>query len=186
MRNKSAEQTKEPPMTLTTTNLDSALGRIAAILQETSPAPFSADAAPTPTPGGTSPNGDLQKADLARWMYHWMNIPLITREKLVEMQAGLPAVVEMLANLNATPTIRNELQQWVAAAQQRPRSERSEGDSQAMDFMKTISREAFGEENERFVQVATAAAAVGAAAAVATVGIAAFTASYTVAKNWRV
>lgn len=162
-----------------TNSLDLAIGKIAAMLSG-SPGPVS-----TPTTTSTPPKTTLpvatipvsdpltsaQKNEIAEFVYYTMSVPPITREKLLEMEKGLPEIVNTLRNLNASPTTRSDFLQIIDAVNsQWGSAERSDSDAGLAALAESLRNEAFG-EGERIIPI------IG-------LGVACFMAGYTIAHNW--
>lgn len=183
--------TKEAGMATDNRSLEEAFARIASMLGS-SPLPATntpATAPPTTPPPPTTPattkppttptSTDApafersQREEIARQVFYSMNLPLITRETLLDMEKQLPTVIEELKSLASRPAARAEIQKSIEALKQQSRgTERDAGKREARDaaFAEMLRGDAFG-EGERFLPL------IG-------VAIAAFMAGYTVVHNW--
>jgi subtilisin family serine protease len=114
-----------------------------------------------------------EREEVARNVFYSQSMPLITREKLKQMEAELPALVEQLKSLSSRPAAMAEMQQFIQIARESGSgSDRSSGDQErAAAFGQLVRNDAFG-EGERLIPLIA-------------LGIASFMASYTVVKNWK-
>jgi Subtilase family len=160
---------KEQPRTMpSTSNLDDALGRIASILggspggappqpgsgTTSQPSPGTGYSPTTTQPppaidsgtGGGASLSDAQKAEIAQLVYYSMSLPPITREMLLQMEQGLPEIVDNLHSLNARPAMRAELLQSIESFVAAQGAERSESNSRIVALVGSLSRDAFGKD----------------------------------------
>jgi hypothetical protein len=161
--------------------MDDALTRIAAALTSGTPAGASTPTANKPAmpPADTIqpfPTEPLTREDVAEQIYYSMQVPIITDDALMKMEADLPALVSYLASLKHAPLARAGLSEKVAATMRQGTTERSDADNRKMlELAKTGSRDAFGDQGERNIAM-VGIAAMG-------VLVAAFSTGYTIGKD---
>lgn len=170
---------------MSTTDLDQAIGKLSSILStphgvpansEAPTAPPPATAAPSSPPAaGISPSTltDAQKDEIAAFVYASMSLPPISRVDRIEMEKGLPALVDTFGGLHATPTLHADyLDILDYAFSQTTTVERDSPNTAVVDFAQSLQRDAFGDSNERILPL------IG-------LGVACFMAGYTIVHNWK-
>ena len=169
---------KEIEMATDNRSLEEAFTRIASMLGASSQpgtttsvtsAPDTTDA---PASSGTATFNSPQREEIARQVFYSLNLPLITRTTLQEMERQLPTIIEELKSLQSRPAAREEIMKTIEALKQQSRSTERDVEHEDRDaaFAEMLQRDAFG-EGERIIPL------IG-------LGIAAFMASYTVSHNW--
>jgi hypothetical protein len=182
---RSIEPIKENNMPNETTTLDEALNRLATIMGGPTPQPSGTSTGTSgttgtskPAPNGSpatkpaAPAGTDQREEIAKQVFYSMGVRPITREDLIAMEAGIPALIERLKALKDQPTYKSDLQQLIGAlVNANGGTERDvNAQARATALAELISKDAFG-EGERILPL------IG-------VAIGAFMAGYTVAHNW--
>lgn len=164
--------------------LDDALNRLVTILQGGSTPPISGQgtglpiipsggpgtgtSTPKPPVATTPPITDVeQRAELARIQLYLQGMPILTDDKIAELEASLPELIALLESLGYRPSLKRQVSDLVGGG--KGKGERSQTDDARLAAFAKIVQSDMGASGER----------------VAPLALALFMAAYTVVKQWK-